>query len=412
MRARVRSVLLCGVCTSVLVLATTGAAATPQGLLPSRFIAPDGSDSGLCTRAAPCASFDRAYHLAKPGQLIEVRGGSYGGQSITGDPSKAGGPAVLFRPAPGQTAELTDAFWVYAQNVTFESAKGRFQFRGWFARRGSDRVTFRNVHTGVFLCGGATNLTVTGGEVGPWTSTEGAEDTQLTTDDGVPCTNVTIRNVFFHDMHPSGGSHTDCLQITAGTNITIDGNRFVHCWADAIIAKADFGDIVNLVIQNNEILDPVNDDGNTAVAVSVVDNANGRPDAVTTCSSLIRNNSFAARAFDQIVVNCKPNGRGNRVYGNIFAEGARSGCQQNGSVWDYNVWEEPPGCGRHAHVLRSRNASYVDRSSNLCLRRGSGAVERGNPNSFPLKDVAGRKRPRGKRPDAGACEFPLKARNR
>jgi hypothetical protein len=409
-----RSTLVAAVVFAVGLLLAVGGAQAAIGAVPaaSRFVAPDGSDEGTCTRSDPCLSLDRAYHLAKPGQIVEVRGGTYGDQSVTLDAAKTSGPAVLFRPAAGQTVVLTGHLWIYAQNVTFDGTAGRFQFTGWFARNGADRVTFRNTHTGLFLCGGATNLTVVGGEVGPWTSTEEAEDTQITTDDGVPCSNVVIRNVFFHDMHASGGSHTDCLQITTGTNITIDGNRFIHCWSDAIIAKADFGNIVNLIIQNNEILDPVNDDHSTPVAVSVLDNANGAPDGVTTCSSLIRNNSFAARLNDQFKVACRPSGKGNRVYGNIFAQGARSGCQQNGAVWDYNVWEEGPTCGRHAVLLRPLDAFYVNRSSNLCLRRKSGAIERGNPQSFPSKDIGGRKRPRGKRPDAGACEFPLKVRHR
>jgi hypothetical protein len=410
--------LSCG-CGVLLAVSVQGAAEAlprpvdPPALKPaSKFVAPTGSDESACSRAAPCLTFDHAYHLAKPGQIVEVAGGSYGTQAIIADPRKAAGPPVVFRPAAKATVQTSGTFFIYGQNITFDGTGGAFRFGGWFVRRGADHITFRRTQTGLFLCGGASNLRVEGGEVGPWTSQPDAEDTQITLDDGVPCSNVTIKNVFFHDMLPSGGSHTDCLQITAGRNITIDGNRFVRCWSDAIIAKTDFGDIVNLVIQNNLILDPINGDGSTSYAVGVFDDAAGAPGARHTCSSLIRNNSFAALHNGELTVKCQPNGLGNRVYGNLFALGtSRPNCARNGAVWQYNVWETRPSCGSHAYVLPARDARYVDRTKgDLRLRRNSGAINRGYPSNFPRLDFLGRRRPRGTRPDAGAYEFPLPKR--
>ena len=55
-------------------------AACTGGTGASVFLSPSGSDSSPCTQSAPCQSFDRAYHVAPPGQIVQIAGGSYGGQ--------------------------------------------------------------------------------------------------------------------------------------------------------------------------------------------------------------------------------------------------------------------------------------------------------------------------------------------
>src|SRR4051794_22361928 len=44
---------------------------------PSLFVAPGGNDGGDCSAADPCRSFDRAYHVARPGQVVQLAGGDY-----------------------------------------------------------------------------------------------------------------------------------------------------------------------------------------------------------------------------------------------------------------------------------------------------------------------------------------------
>src|SRR2546421_7271730 len=55
---------------------------------PTVFVSARGSDSAPCTRARPCASFERAYRAAKPGQIVAVMGGTYGYQEVNLDRSK------------------------------------------------------------------------------------------------------------------------------------------------------------------------------------------------------------------------------------------------------------------------------------------------------------------------------------
>ena len=86
---------------SLLVAACAGAAAAPAGL----FLSPTGSDAAPCTRAAPCASLDRAYRLAKPGQVVELAAGVYPAQGL-GSAPKPSAAHVVFQPAPGATVSF------------------------------------------------------------------------------------------------------------------------------------------------------------------------------------------------------------------------------------------------------------------------------------------------------------------
>ena len=60
------------------------AAASEQRILS---VSLQGSDSAPCSRA-PCASFDRAYQAARPGDIVEVHGGTYPDQRLSLDASK------------------------------------------------------------------------------------------------------------------------------------------------------------------------------------------------------------------------------------------------------------------------------------------------------------------------------------
>lgn len=65
----------------------------------SVFVSPTGSDANPCTQLAPCLTFNRAYRLALPGQVVEVAGGSYGAQKIEYDAAKTSADDVVFQPA-------------------------------------------------------------------------------------------------------------------------------------------------------------------------------------------------------------------------------------------------------------------------------------------------------------------------
>src|SRR3954453_14933307 len=87
-----------------------GAGAEPDLPPASVFVATTGSDSAPCTQAAPCQTFNRAYRVAGPGQVVEVAAGTYGEQILERDATKTSDADVFFRPAAGaavSTGELT-----------------------------------------------------------------------------------------------------------------------------------------------------------------------------------------------------------------------------------------------------------------------------------------------------------------
>src|SRR5690349_6167861 len=92
---------------SALVMALLVAGAGTPAIVPADlFVSAQGTDDGACTRARPCLSFGRAYAVAKPGQTIEVAGGTYVAQSLERDGAKSNGARVTFRPAAGATATV------------------------------------------------------------------------------------------------------------------------------------------------------------------------------------------------------------------------------------------------------------------------------------------------------------------
>lgn len=355
-----------------------------------------------CTNVRPCGSFSQAYRAARPGDVVVVEGGTYPPDQIEADRSKVGSTQrVRFVTADEQRVR-SDGLVIYGSGITFESRKGGlFDFAwGWWARAGSSRITFRNVRSAIFTCSSCTDLTVIGGEVGPWDSVpNGGEDPQIQRDasgTGPMPRNIRIAGAYIHDMthKASPGAHTDCLQILAGDNIVIERNRFDRCASDAIIAKADHGDITGLVIQNNVF------GKNFEAPYSV-----GIFDALGGCSSVVRYNSFSDPT--RIVsVKCRPIGTGNHVVANVFAAAQDPwNCGEVGAQWRYNVFERGPACGSRAKVLRTRDARYRNRDLlDLRLKRTSGAINAGDPKAYPAYDFQMRRRPLGKKPDAGAFE--------
>ena len=105
-----RTIVLAALALAALVVASPASAA--------RYVSPNGSDAGSCTRSNPCRSFNKAYAVSRPGTVVIVFGGSYGGQRITARP-KAHGPKILFRPARGASVTLHSIRVVRGSYITF-----------------------------------------------------------------------------------------------------------------------------------------------------------------------------------------------------------------------------------------------------------------------------------------------------
>src|SRR5205823_1579149 len=107
---------------------TASTTACSGGTGASVFLSPSGSDSNSCTQASPCRSFDRGYHVAQPGQIVQLAAGSYGSQDLFYDASKTSTSDVIFQPASGASVSV-----------------GQLEFGPDRFTRGASHVTVKNI---------------------------------------------------------------------------------------------------------------------------------------------------------------------------------------------------------------------------------------------------------------------------
>jgi hypothetical protein len=269
---------------------------------------------------------------------------------------------------------------------------------GWQTTPTARDVTFAAIRTRHLFIFSGSHIRVIGGEVYP--GPHGADyDSMITTRSGsqTPPSNILISRVRFHgwvDVSPSQANHIECLQIGSGVNLTIRKSRFWRCGTHDIFIRS-WGAINggnhplrNIRIENNFL-------GKTTdgyYAIQFVDDL-----ATSSTSFRVRNNSSLQAFHDNVR-------RGTiRFSGNAIRNMSSWECGQSfRSRWRYNVYGSGARCGSTDRVGRLLfvNPAALD----LRLRRGSAAINRGDPYSFPRTDIQGQRRPKGPRPDAGADE--------
>ena len=380
MRTRLISALAC------LLVAFACSAATGPGEAATRatlFISPGGSDSHACTRAAPCLSFNRAYHAAKPGRVVEIAGGSYGRQLILPDPGKRGTRDVVLRPARGATVTVSDQLTVDASHVTLSGLRINGD---WRTDRQTRDVTFRNltVNGGIYI-NSSSHIRVIGGSVG------GLRDTKPQIGawpPGTRNTNILIDGVTFHDITRSGpGVHIECLLIGGVDGLVVRNSRFRNCGVFdlSIGAMNDSGPPRNILIENNFFS---SSDGYFSLQFNT--------NSTSLTNVLVRYNSSSQ---EMSLGNAIPILRNVRVIANVAPYHGVS-CD-NRIQYASNVWSGTR-CARTdtSAPMGFRNAAAGD----LHLVKGARAIGHGARGSFPARDIDGQRRPQGRRVDAGADE--------
>ncbi len=363
----------------------------------ARFVSPGGSDSGQCTRAKACRSFNRAFQVARPGDVVEVAGGNYPEQTISR--ARRSGPTdVVFRASAGAKVMVTGEVFIDGSHLELRGM--RFD-EGWQVRQGADDVTFRNISSGHLFIFSASNVRVLGGDIGPGRGRDYDSIISTARAGAPPPTNIVIDGVRFHDWARPEGSddHTECLQVGSGVRVAIRNSRFDRCATHDIFIRS-WGSLNGAehplrdwTIENNYFGETL--DGYWSIYV-----AQGA-DAGQPCENfLVRNNT----ALQNMRIDCPVGGeQGIRVESNIQVSMSRGECNSRGARWNFNVYTSGRRCGPDDRVGQIR---LVDPGAlDLRLRPGSAAIDRGNPNSFPGRDIDGERRPQGKAPDAGADEL-------
>ena len=229
------------------------------------FVAPGGSNSGPCTQAAPCRSFNRAYQLAAPGDVVEVAGGRYRSQ-IFGPKAGAAAPDVRIVESAGQRvvvgnpgAEDGCLGFEGATHVSVEGVETRYtrvagrlhQCGVSVGREHSHHVTLKEIDAGMIWFG-ADDVTVLGGDFGPAID----ENTKIEWGSGHAPRNILIDGAVIHDARMYR-QHQECLALWGGLNVTVRNTHFYNCAVFHVWINGSAGDVLeNITLENNLFTQP------------------------------------------------------------------------------------------------------------------------------------------------------------
>jgi hypothetical protein len=325
--------------------AATRAANAIHAATTTVFVSPTGSDRDGCTRAAPCATFNRAYRAAQPGDVVQVAGGTYPEQELDADSRKTSSDHVVFRPAAGATVIVNGVLRLgdgngtpAASHVTLESIQATV-IQAFHPARD---VTWTNITARNFYVRGVQELRVKGGSFGPCTSSVDPcanNKIDLASPPEQPNNNITIDGTLFHDFRIGNpGDHFECMFLFGGTKITVRNSTFRNCEFYDVFLQHAGGALNGVTLENNHFGIPWNGAGVQNRATAIGFSPRGTPFS----DVLMQRNSFDPGTG----VAWNDDGDGSvytafRAVGNIF--GIRSNCSEVVTYTD-NLW--PSGkCG-------------------------------------------------------------------
>jgi hypothetical protein len=371
----------------------------------TRFVKPDGSDSGTCGASSPCRSFNRAYDVAAPGEVVDVAGGTYPTQRIEYDSSKTSATDVYFRPAAGASVNVAGDIEAYGSHVTFMAMRALDTNIPYDGPADVSDVTFWGMDGRNFTIDSGTEINVIGGDYGPANScvasNEGGNNGIRMNREGVMPSDILIWGVDIHDVQSYDlvQCHIECLIVGAGQNITVRGSRFWNCSIFDIFLQPFNGAISDETLENNWFAAPTDPNGNVNSG-RAVEFSGGGP----WRDLLIRHNSVNT-AINLNDGAANPQYENARVIGNV-AE--RAVACYKGVTYAYNVWFGGTGVCDPTDVSLGGGPPFVRRSDHADLDyhlTGGVAVDRVPVSASDLADdMDGQPRPDGPARDAGSDE--------
>jgi hypothetical protein len=422
-----------GTRTRVFVIGVVGSAAiaVALGLLlggehpPRLWISAKGSDANPCSRAQPCASFARAFRMARPGQVVEVAGGAYPEQTITFASGRRGSEHVVFRPRDdervvvgglrlGSGADARDGpEGLSIERMAIGTADGKQ--RTVSALEGTRSVVLRDLDAANFYLDGVKDFAIRGGDWGPCTTTstdtqsneavDGCSNSKI--DGNAANDDITIEDAVFHDYRivPGSGAHFECMIVFGGTDITIRRNKFYNCeFYDIFIQDLSGLAFDGLTIENNWFDAPWNGSGAQDRPVALALSPRGR----AFHDVLIRFNSFLDSGMS---LNDDQDGTrysSFRVVGNI-ARSYWAGCYPS-VEFRFNLWIGSVCDGTDRSVASFPYAGAVKGpAADYRLTEGPAVdlVPGGASDTMLDRDIDSNRRPSGRARDAGAHELDI-----
>ncbi len=362
---------------------------------PRVFVSPTGSDTNPCTRARPCKTFQRGYLVARPGDTVEVAGGTYPAQTLAADPRKSSAKRVVFAPAPG--ASVTVAQLDVGQQLSGVPAPSHVEIRAMRIGKttvwaNSEDIVLRSLTGNWFDILGGDHVSVLGGSFGPCQApAQGACTPRLIG------TNQLVDGVAIHGMVSTDlrNYHVDGMFIRGCQGCAVKRTRFFANMITNIRMQNCCGAPPNrdITLENNWFAAPLEGDGKSPRSDGV-DIDNPIPNL------LIRNNSFGER----VGISFDPgNYAGARIIDNLMLN---LGCVP-GIAYDSNLFVPfSPYTGKNPCGPSDREVGtfgYVNPSApDFHLQPSSPAVGRGNASTCSATDIDGGVRLRSRPCDAGS----------
>lgn len=355
-------------------------------------------------RDGQACSWNQAYGKARSGDLILIRGGSYG--NVTIGPNRPSVRHVTFATARGERVAVGEfenghvAGRSGASNVRFVGPATSRTFRS----DRSDNVLVDRwrvdcsgcVGIQVFHLEDASNVAVRNSDIGNNT------DNSLIWISG---SNLRFENNRIHDagLRPGSGAHTECMYAWRVTNLTLKRNHFYHCGVmDVFITGGEVAQ--GGVVENNVFERPWEYTGRVSSSALAFHFRNGdSPPTPDPNNWVFRHNTFVGSL--SITTDANPVGPGGvRISGNVFLSGAP--CGLGNATYSHNAFVSG-GCGSNSisRPLSTYLAGFTATGDpgNYSLRSNSVLRDRGNPTNHPQRDRSGKLRTG--RPDVGAYEF-------
>lgn len=411
------------------VVATLIAAPGSAGARPAASAAPSASggnlwvdaNGGSCSRhdglvkyvdAQACSSLQAAWSAAHSGDVVDIAPGTYGRQALSAGTKKVTFRAGGKRPHLGQL--ISAASNITVRGVSIEERGVDLGGPCGFGNAvllpcGSDQVFDNVIVDGLNTRG--TNVHAIRG-VGDRFVLRNSEIRNIVDNKGFEggSNGMVIEGNYWHDITlVTPGVHNECMYVDGGSNSIIRGNRFVKCPTMALFFTNYNGGppYSNVLVEDNVFGHTLNNEQRWHDGCSFY-LAGGQNNQNTVLGWVVRYNTFEVPPCLDPTPPGGDNGAG-KWYGNLGSDGR---CIPE-FVFRYNVGETCGGVGEISVSHATNDSTHPNQApfyvnapaNNFQLRRGSVAINRGDPDTFPPSDGTRRPRLIGSAPDAGAYEF-------
>lgn len=265
------------------------------------YLSTAGTDTGTCTKAAPCLTMKYAYtHSAnKETTVVNMKAGTYGEQNVRGKNEKEAGTTVVFRAESGTGAvNFSGPVYLGDGHITIEKlGGGKLQdlvvgdYDETPEEPRPEEVLVKGVEGRSFNVSGGKNVRITESTWGPSSSCGGPyggfNNSIREIVPNQPPENVVIANDTIHGVQSYNltNCHTEGLAIFAGKNVEVKNDVFYeNSVYDIFVQQSEVGveknpaTVEGIDIEKNSMADPEDTSGANGEEVGA---HNGKPFATT-----------------------------------------------------------------------------------------------------------------------------------